>query len=59
MCQVPIGRGLYLPLSVMVKGDTGVVPWRRGRQGKTKGASSKVDISLRARLTVGASPGVY
>ena len=48
MCLVPIGRGLYLPLSVMVKGDTGVVPWRKSRQGKTKGASSKVDISLRA-----------
>lgn len=48
MCQVPIGRGLYLPLSVMVRGDTGVVPWRRGWQGKTKGGSPKLDISLRA-----------
>lgn len=48
-----------MPLFVMVKGDTGVVSWRKGPQGKTRGAIPKVDISLRARLTVGASPGVY
>ena len=52
ICQLPIGRGLYLPLSVMVKDGKGVVFWR-GPQVKAKGASPKLDVSCRARLRVG------